>query len=70
MHMNPHHYSMVIQWDDEDQIYIISVPELPGAKTHGKTYEEAIKNVLEVIELWIENAQVTGRPIPKPMVAA
>jgi predicted RNase H-like HicB family nuclease len=68
--VNLYHYSMLIQWDDEDQIYIISVPELPGAKTHGKTYEEAIKNALEVIELWIENAKATGRPIPKPMVAA
>jgi predicted RNase H-like HicB family nuclease len=64
--MNPHHYSMLIQWDDEDEIYIISVPELPGAKTHGKTYDEAIKNALEVIELWIENAQKTGRPVPPP----
>jgi predicted RNase H-like HicB family nuclease len=68
--MNKLYYSMLIRWDDEDQIYIISVPELPGAKTHGKTYEEAIKNALEVIELWIENAKATDRPILEPMVAA
>ena len=68
--MNPQHYSMIIQWDPEDQIYIISVPELPGAKTHGKTYDEAIKNALEVIELWIEAAQQAGRPIPPPRLAA
>jgi predicted RNase H-like HicB family nuclease len=57
---------MVIQWDDEDDIYIISVPELPGVKTHGKTYEEAIKNAIEVIELWIEVAVSDGKPIPAP----
>lgn len=68
--MNREHYSMLIQWDDEDKIYIISVPELPGAKTHGKTYEEAIKNALEVIELWIEAAMKDGRPIPPPQVVA
>lgn len=68
--MSPNHYSMVIQWDDEDQIYIISVPELPGAKTHGKTYEEAIQNALEVIELWIDAARAAGRPIPPPRIAA
>jgi predicted RNase H-like HicB family nuclease len=67
--MDEKHYSMIIQWNDEDEIYIISVPELPGAKTHGKTYEEAIKNALEVIELWIDAAKKDGRPIPPPMVA-
>ncbi|MBA2681563.1 MAG: type II toxin-antitoxin system HicB family antitoxin [Ktedonobacteraceae bacterium] len=61
---------MVIQWDPEDQIYIINVPELPGAKTHGRTYDEAITNILEVIELWIEAAQEAGRPIPPPRVYA
>jgi predicted RNase H-like HicB family nuclease len=63
--MNPQHYSMLIQWDDEDNIYIVSIPELK-LKTHGKTYDEAIKNALEVIELWLEVATTDGRPIPPP----
>lgn len=63
-------YSMVIQWDNEDKIYIISVPELPGCRTHGRTYEEAIHNALEVIDLWIEAAQKVGEPIPPPSLAA
>jgi predicted RNase H-like HicB family nuclease len=63
--MKPEHYSMVIQWDEEDNIYIINVPELK-VKTHGKTYAEAIKNALEVIELWLEVAVQDGRPIPPP----
>ncbi len=68
--MNPNQYSMVIQWDNQDNIYIVSVPELPGCRTHGHTYEEAIKNALEVIELWIEAARKVGEPIPSPRVAA
>ena len=24
-------YSMRIQWSDEDQVYIVDVPELPGS---------------------------------------
>ncbi|HTK09105.1 MAG TPA: type II toxin-antitoxin system HicB family antitoxin [Ktedonobacteraceae bacterium] len=63
--MNPLHYSMLIQWDDEDNIYVVSIPELK-LKTHGKTPEEAIKNVAEVIELWLEVATRDGRPIPPP----
>ncbi len=31
--------------------------------------KEAIKNALEVIELWIEDAQKAGEPVPPPMVA-
>ncbi len=68
--MNPNHYSMVIQWDLRDNIYVVTVPELPGCKTHGKTYEEAIKNAHEVINLWIEDAQKAGEPVPPPMVTA
>ncbi len=36
------HYSMLIQWSDEDEAYIVTVPELPGCKTHGSTHEEAV----------------------------
>jgi predicted RNase H-like HicB family nuclease len=63
------HYSVNIQWSDRDQTYLVNVPELPGCHTHGDTYEEALKNALEVIELWIEAAKKDGRPIPPPKVA-
>jgi predicted RNase H-like HicB family nuclease len=68
--IKPEHYSMNIQWDPRGDIYVVSIPEFPGARTHGRTYEEAIKNALEVIELLIEDAQKAGEPIPPPMVAA
>jgi predicted RNase H-like HicB family nuclease len=29
------HYSMVIQWSDEDHAYMVSVPEFPGNFTHS-----------------------------------
>ena len=68
--MKPIHYSVIIQWSDEDQAFIAEVPELPGCSTHGDTYEEAIKNAQEVIELWLENAMAAGKEIPPPRVAA
>jgi predicted RNase H-like HicB family nuclease len=37
------HYSMVIEWSDEDQAYVVSIPEFPGNHTHGDTYEEAVQ---------------------------
>ncbi len=68
--MNPNHYSMLIQWDPRDNIYVVTIPELAGCRTHGDTYDEAIKNALEVIALWIEDAQKAGEPIPRPTFAA
>jgi predicted RNase H-like HicB family nuclease len=64
--MEAKHYSMLIQWSKEDQAYIVTVPELPGCKTHGDTYEEAVKNAQEVIELWLETARDLGWSIPEP----
>ena len=46
-------YSMIMSWSEEDQAYIISVPELPGCMADGKTPEEAVRNAEEVIEIWI-----------------
>jgi predicted RNase H-like HicB family nuclease len=68
--MNALHYSIEIQWSNRDQAYIANVPELPGCKTHGETYDEALKNILEVMELWIEATKEAGEPIPPPKVAA
>ncbi|MBW4694539.1 MAG: type II toxin-antitoxin system HicB family antitoxin [Lyngbya sp. HA4199-MV5] len=48
-------YSILIQWSDEDQKYIVSLPEFgPYAHTHGDSYEEATKNAQDVLELLIE----------------
>lgn len=59
--MNTSHYSITIQWDPRDNIYIASVPELPDVKTHGDTYQEAMTNTLEVPDMWIEDAQKHGK---------
>jgi len=57
---------MVVYWSDDDDSYIVEVPELPGCMADGKTYEEAIKNTLVIIKEWIETANELGRYIPKP----
>jgi len=63
-------YSIIIQWSDRNEAYLANVPELPGCHTHGDTYQEALENALEVIELWIEAAEKDGLPIPEPRLAA
>ena len=61
-----HKYELIIFWSDEDQLYLVEVPELPGCMADGETYEEALTNVQIVIEEWIETAINTGREIPHP----
>ncbi len=59
-------YELVLYWSEEDEAYVVEVPELPGCMADGKTYEEAIKNSLTVIKEWIETSKEIGREIPKP----
>lgn len=61
-------YSMQIQYDPIDEIYVVTVPELPGCVTHGKTYEEAVRQGEDAIETWIEGSRALGLPIPEPNV--
>ena len=61
-------YSMTIQYDPIDQIYVVTVPELPGCRTHGKTHEEAVRQGRDAIISWIDDARASGEPIPEPKV--
>lgn len=63
---DPKHYSMIIEWSDEDQAYIVTVPELPGCRTHGNTYEEAVRQGQDAIESWIMVALADNDPLPSP----
>ena len=63
-------YSISIQYDGSDNIYVAYVPELPGCMAHGKTPEDAMKEVKTAIELWIEDAKENKEYIPQPIMYA
>ena len=42
---------------DDDGWFIAHAPQLPGAHTQGKTLDQTIKNIKEVIELCLEEAK-------------
>jgi predicted RNase H-like HicB family nuclease len=44
----------VIIEQDEVGYYVAEVPALPGCLSQGKTYEEAISNIKEAVEGWLE----------------
>ncbi len=63
-------YSMVIQWSDEDQVYVVSFPEWEAVghsgHVHGKTYAEAAQQGEELLESLVQWATQDGDPIPAP----
>jgi antitoxin HicB len=62
--MNAPRYTVIIQWCEEDQHYVVSLPEWgPYCKTHGNTYEEAAKHAREALELLMDGE--TELPEPK-----
>jgi len=61
-------YSILIQYDNRDSIYVASIPELQGCMAHGSTPERAIEEIKIVLEMWLETAKEAGREIPSPMM--
>ena len=63
-------YSILIQYDHIDKIYIASVPELKGCMAHGHTREEAIREIQEAMQLQLEVMHDKGLLAPAPMIYA
>ena len=58
-------YEIILYWSEEDDAYIAEVPELAGCMADGPTAKEALQNVEQIAQEWIETAQELGREIPK-----
>ncbi|MEC4812600.1 MAG: type II toxin-antitoxin system HicB family antitoxin [Scytonema sp. PMC 1069.18] len=62
-------YTILIQWSDEDDCFVVTLPEFTNVMqpvTHGDTYEAALKNAQEVLEMLIESYTEDGQPLPEP----
>jgi predicted RNase H-like HicB family nuclease len=59
-------YEMIIYWSNDDDSFVVEVPELPGCMADSQTYAEAVANAEKIIDEWIETARQLGRPIPEP----
>ncbi len=47
------HFPILIE-QDENGVYIVSCPTFKGCHSYGKTVDEAMKNIYEVIEMCLE----------------
>ena len=70
MSENQLHYSMLIEWSEADQAYLVTLPEWTGQvvmpATHGGTYEEAVQHGQEVLEMLVDSALRDGEQLPQP----
>ena len=49
--------------------YGVTVPDLPGCTSGGSTTDEALRNAVEAIRLWAEDAIADGEELPSPRSA-
>ncbi len=59
-------YRVIIE-KDENGIYIAEATNLPGCISQGSTRAEAIENIKEAIELYLESLAAHDEPIPPPI---
>jgi predicted RNase H-like HicB family nuclease len=55
----------VIVYTDENGEWCASCPSLPGCHSQGETREEAIVNIRDAIEAYIEALELDGLPVPE-----
>jgi len=58
-------YTVVLEQED-DGGFSASVPALPGCHSQGDTRGEAMANIREAIELYVETLRDAGEPVPVP----
>lgn len=49
---------------DEHGVFVAEVPSLPGCISQGETRDEALSNVREAVELYLESLEAHGDPVP------
>ena len=56
-------YTVILQ-KEEDGGYVATVPVLPGCVSQGDTREEALRNIEEAVEAYLEDVRAAGESVP------
>ena len=54
----------VILEQDEDGVFVAEVPALPGCISQGATRAEALQNIQEAMEAYLESLKARDEPVP------
>lgn len=56
-------YRIIID-QDEDGVYVVHCPSLPGCVSQGATRAEAVKNIQDAMKGYLESLKKHNDPIP------
>lgn len=59
-------YRVIVE-QDEDGVFVVECPTLPGCISQGKTRSEALENIKDAIACYLESLRKHGDPIPPPI---
>jgi len=57
------HYTVILEREEEGG-YHVFCPILKGCHSYGDTVDEAVANIREAIEVYLEDLKAAGEPIP------
>lgn len=63
MKKNKYRYAVVLE-KGEDGLIVAHVPALKGCWSQGKTRAEALRNIREAIEVFVESLLANNEPVP------
>jgi len=55
----------ILLWQDDDNIWNVEIPTLPGCRSDGETIEEALAMIEDAKHAWIEMVYEDGGIIPE-----
>lgn len=64
--MSDAHYHINLFWSSEDACWIADVPDLSYCTTHGDTPADALANIEDAMQGWLDVARERSMPIPEP----
>lgn len=59
-------YRAVI-YQDETGMFVAEVPALPGCLSECRSRGEAVRNIQEAVEAYVESLKAHGDPVPPPI---
>lgn len=65
--MATRHFKVLVEWDDQDHVWVTQVPELNHLSTFGDSRAEALEHTKEAILGYLEAAAKEGIPVPAHM---
>lgn len=60
-------YLIEIYWSDDDQAYRCTAPDLPGCRASGDTPVEAVREMQDAMNSWVQACSKMGRQVPLPL---